>query len=201
MHEWIIPRLVKSQLLIPAEIWDNTPSMTNTNEAQHAWTNSLTSISRPPLEALETAYEVDKTVAQEIEMSLRAGILSNPNNEISNRMSHNATRQSTSVSQAHESRQLTDTSTQIKLQLEEEAEKRRKSNAATKLLKEQLKANKAASGKKLQRAREVCGDPVRRHSAAYTFEVRQCIRDGQIPRCSGARPFGAAWQCACGVEA
>ncbi|KAJ7938957.1 hypothetical protein B0H13DRAFT_2301163 [Mycena leptocephala] len=44
MHEWIIPCLVKSQSPIPADVWDRTPSMTNTNEAQHAWTNARTGI-------------------------------------------------------------------------------------------------------------------------------------------------------------
>lgn len=80
-------------------------------------------------------------------MSLRTGILSNPNNEISNRMSRNVTHQSTSARHARESPQLTDASTQIKVQLKEAAEKRRKSNAATKLLNGELKTNKATSGK------------------------------------------------------
>jgi hypothetical protein len=53
MHEWIIPCIVKSQSLIPADIWDATPSTTNTNEAQHHWTNSLAGIKLSPVEALE----------------------------------------------------------------------------------------------------------------------------------------------------
>jgi hypothetical protein len=53
MHEWIIPCIVKSQSLIPAEVWDATPSTTNTNEAQHHWTNSLAGIKLTPVEALE----------------------------------------------------------------------------------------------------------------------------------------------------
>jgi hypothetical protein len=53
MHDWIIPCLVKSQSRIPAEVWDSTPSTTNTNEAQHHWTNNLEGIKLTPVEALE----------------------------------------------------------------------------------------------------------------------------------------------------
>ncbi|KAJ6614399.1 hypothetical protein B0H10DRAFT_1950764 [Mycena sp. CBHHK59/15] len=52
--EWIIPCLVKSLSLNPAEVWDNTPSTTNTNEAQHQWTNSLTGIKLLLVEGLES---------------------------------------------------------------------------------------------------------------------------------------------------
>jgi hypothetical protein len=55
MHEWIIPCLVKSQSRIPADVWDTTPSTTNTNEAQHAWTNSLTGTGRSLAEGI-SAY-------------------------------------------------------------------------------------------------------------------------------------------------
>ncbi|KAJ6627696.1 hypothetical protein B0H10DRAFT_2185180 [Mycena sp. CBHHK59/15] len=34
MHEWIIPCLVKSQSLIPADVWDSTPLTMNTNELE-----------------------------------------------------------------------------------------------------------------------------------------------------------------------
>lgn len=55
MHTWIIPCLVKSQSRLTAEVWDTTPSTTNTNEAQHAWTNSLTGTGLSFAEGL-TAY-------------------------------------------------------------------------------------------------------------------------------------------------
>ncbi|KAJ7749102.1 hypothetical protein B0H16DRAFT_1691917 [Mycena metata] len=54
MHEWIIPCLVKSQSRLSADAWDSTPSTTNTNEAQHAWTNALTGIKLTLVEGLET---------------------------------------------------------------------------------------------------------------------------------------------------
>jgi hypothetical protein len=53
MHEWIIPCLVKSQSPLSAEVWDSTPSTTNTNEAQHAWTNAQTGIKLTIVEGIE----------------------------------------------------------------------------------------------------------------------------------------------------
>jgi hypothetical protein len=60
MHDWIIPCLVKSQSRISADVWDSTPSTTNTNEAQHHWTNSLTGIKLTPVEALERRVDIAK---------------------------------------------------------------------------------------------------------------------------------------------
>ncbi|KAJ7785121.1 hypothetical protein DFH07DRAFT_934967 [Mycena maculata] len=125
MHEWIIPCLVKSQSLISTDDWDSTPSTTNTNEAQHHYTNSRTGIKLSPLEALESAQVLDEQVAQDIKMSLRTGIISNPNNEVVNRMSRNVARQSATARKARESRELADESKQIQLQLEQEVERRR----------------------------------------------------------------------------
>ncbi|KAJ6573653.1 hypothetical protein B0H10DRAFT_2104909 [Mycena sp. CBHHK59/15] len=53
INDWIIPCLIKSQSNISADDWDATPSTTNTNEAQHHWTNSHTGTKLPPVEALE----------------------------------------------------------------------------------------------------------------------------------------------------
>ncbi|KAJ6620851.1 hypothetical protein B0H10DRAFT_1689824, partial [Mycena sp. CBHHK59/15] len=142
MHHWIIPCLVKSQSSIPPDVWDSTPSTTNTNEAQHHWTNTLTGIKLTPVEALESRREVDQNVAREIEMSLETGILSNPNNEISHRMARNFQRQTTAARKARESREAADISKELQLQIDAEAEKWRVSNELTKSLKEQLNAAK-----------------------------------------------------------
>ncbi|KAJ6553788.1 hypothetical protein DFH09DRAFT_1495357 [Mycena vulgaris] len=93
MHEWIISCLVKSQSLIPADVWDSTLSTTNTNETQHHWTNTRTGIKLPVVEAIESAYVVDQQVADEIESSLRTGILTNLHNEVAHRMARNSSRQ------------------------------------------------------------------------------------------------------------
>ncbi|KAJ6613945.1 hypothetical protein B0H10DRAFT_2046774 [Mycena sp. CBHHK59/15] len=145
MHEWIIPCLVKSQSLIPAKVWDSTPATTNTGEAQHHWTNSLTGIKLSLVEAIESAHQVDETVAREIEASVRTGILSNLHNEVFHCMARNSQRQSTLARKAQESRELTDASKQLQDELDEELEKRRQSNARTKDLKEKLKAVKETS--------------------------------------------------------
>ncbi|KAJ6618594.1 hypothetical protein B0H10DRAFT_2029247 [Mycena sp. CBHHK59/15] len=53
INDWIIPCLIKSQSNTSADDWDATPSTTNTNEAQHHWTNSHMGTKLPPVEALE----------------------------------------------------------------------------------------------------------------------------------------------------
>ncbi|KAJ6608201.1 hypothetical protein B0H10DRAFT_1750827, partial [Mycena sp. CBHHK59/15] len=128
------------------KVWDSTPSTTNTNEAQHHWTNSLTGIKLSPVEALEIRRKVDQNVADQIKMSLETGILSNPNNEIFHRLARNSQRQSAVARKSHESREVADLTKQLQLQIDAEAEKRRASNSATKALKEQIKAAKGATG-------------------------------------------------------
>ncbi|KAJ7794014.1 hypothetical protein B0H14DRAFT_3558479 [Mycena olivaceomarginata] len=123
MHEWIIPCIVRSQSLIPPDIWDSTPSTTNTNEAQHHWTNAQTGKQLTPVEALESRRRVDERVAQEIQMSLQTGILSNTNNEMLQRMARNSQRQSTAARKVRETRDAADTSKQFQLQIDAEVEK------------------------------------------------------------------------------
>ena len=61
MSNWIIPCLVKSQSLIPADDWEATPATTNTGESQHAWTNSLTGIKLTPVEAIERYISIRRS--------------------------------------------------------------------------------------------------------------------------------------------
>ncbi|KAJ7867305.1 hypothetical protein B0H13DRAFT_2281228 [Mycena leptocephala] len=136
----------RSQSHIPNDIWDTTPSTTNTNEAQHAWTNSLAGIGLSLVEAVETACQLDHKVADEIELTLRTGIFSNPNNEQSHRVARSSTRQSTRARHARESDELTDATKEISDKLEMELEKRRESNATSKDLREQLQVMKGKGG-------------------------------------------------------
>ncbi|KAJ7848348.1 hypothetical protein B0H14DRAFT_3867235 [Mycena olivaceomarginata] len=145
MHDWIIPRLVKSQSLIPADVWDRTPSTTNMNEAQHHWTNFLTGTKLMPVEALEAVRIVDERVAWEIEMSIQTGIMANLNNEVVHRMARNSQRNSTRARKQRESREAADVSHQLQLQIDAEAEKHGESSALTKALKERLKAVKGTT--------------------------------------------------------
>ncbi|KAJ6491086.1 hypothetical protein C8R45DRAFT_1138131, partial [Mycena sanguinolenta] len=100
LSPWIIRCLVRSQSLIPAEVWDSTPSTTNTHEGQHHWTNSLTGIKLTPVEAVESRRKVDTNTADEIKLSLQTGILANNNNDMSHRMARNAQRQSATARKA-----------------------------------------------------------------------------------------------------
>ncbi|KAJ6467259.1 hypothetical protein C8R45DRAFT_938618 [Mycena sanguinolenta] len=90
----------RNHSLIPAEVWDRTPSTTNTNEGQHHWTNSLTGIKLTPVEAVESRRKVDTNTADEIKLSLQTGILANNNNDMSHRMARNAQRQSATARMA-----------------------------------------------------------------------------------------------------
>ncbi|KAJ7741807.1 hypothetical protein DFH07DRAFT_684473, partial [Mycena maculata] len=148
MHEWIIPCIVKSQSFIPADVWDCTPSMTNTNEAQHHWTNLQTGIKLSPVEALERAREVDERVSQEIQTSLRTGALINPNNYYVDRMGRSVQCHSSNSRRKRELREAADATHQLQLQIDVEAKKRRESTVLTKSLREQLKAAKGTSGKR-----------------------------------------------------
>lgn len=53
MNDWVIPCLVKSQSNILPDDWDSTPGTTNTGEAQHHWTNSITGIKLTLVEGIE----------------------------------------------------------------------------------------------------------------------------------------------------
>ncbi|KAJ6617804.1 hypothetical protein B0H10DRAFT_1947995 [Mycena sp. CBHHK59/15] len=152
---------------IPADIWDATPSTTNTNEAQHHWTNSLTGTKLTPVEALESRRRVDQNVADEIKMSLKTGILSNSNNELSHRMARNSQRQSAVARRATESRDAANVSKDLQRRIDEEAEKRRLSNETTKFLKAQLKDAKASSSGRVSSA------PARRGNIGVIFHFLQ----------------------------
>ncbi|KAJ7798515.1 hypothetical protein B0H13DRAFT_1933630 [Mycena leptocephala] len=125
---------------LSAEVWDSTPSTTNTNEAQHAWTNAQTGIKLTIVEGIESGRQVDNRVAKEIETSMQTGILSNPNNEIFHREARNSQRRSAQTQKARESLEVADASTELKAQLAAEQVKRRNSNALSKQITAQLKA-------------------------------------------------------------
>ncbi|KAJ7312471.1 hypothetical protein DFH08DRAFT_973544 [Mycena albidolilacea] len=80
-------------------------------------------------------------------MSLQTGILSNTNNDLSQRMARNSQRQSTAARKVRETRDAADTSKQLQLQIDAEVEKHRASSQLTKDLRAQLKAAKSGRGK------------------------------------------------------
>ncbi|KAJ7889374.1 hypothetical protein B0H14DRAFT_3711197 [Mycena olivaceomarginata] len=61
MSPWILPCLIKSQSPMSPEDWDNTPSTTNTGEAQHHWTNHQIGVKKslvenPPTHCPQTRF-------------------------------------------------------------------------------------------------------------------------------------------------
>ncbi|KAJ6549308.1 hypothetical protein DFH09DRAFT_1502776 [Mycena vulgaris] len=144
MSDWIIPCLVKSQSLIPADDWEATPATTNTGESQHAWTNSLTGIKLTPVEAIESAWKPDETVAREIQANMNTGIVANNQNDAYHRTGRNLQRSSKAAQKARDSHELTDLSKGITAEIADLKEIRRRSSAKEKALREQLKAAKPA---------------------------------------------------------
>ncbi|KAJ7465504.1 hypothetical protein FB451DRAFT_994497, partial [Mycena latifolia] len=119
MSAWILPCLIKSQSPMSAEDWDNTPSTTNTGEAQHHWTNLQTGVKQSLVEVIENARKLDERVAREIEISIRSGVLVNSRNESYDRRARNTARQSATIRKAHESHQLSDEVAELDHEIEE----------------------------------------------------------------------------------
>ncbi|KAJ6623694.1 hypothetical protein B0H10DRAFT_1943767 [Mycena sp. CBHHK59/15] len=108
INEWIIPCLIKSQSPMSSEDWDSTPSTTNTGEAQHHWTNSVTGTKLLLVEAIETARKADTQVTCEIEITIKSGVLLNSHNEAHHRMARNSQRQTATMCKARQSDELAD---------------------------------------------------------------------------------------------
>ncbi|KAJ6530189.1 hypothetical protein B0H19DRAFT_967930, partial [Mycena capillaripes] len=102
---------------LSAEDWGNTPATTNTGQAQHRWTNSLTGIKSSLVEAIESARKVDEGVLHEIEIALASGVLVNSRNESSHRAARNATRTSTTMRKSRESRELEDERAHLEMEI------------------------------------------------------------------------------------
>ncbi|KAJ7818916.1 hypothetical protein B0H14DRAFT_3738463 [Mycena olivaceomarginata] len=157
MHPWIIPCIVKSQSRIPADAPDYLLSR----------------------QLRELIAWIARTVADEIEMSLRTGIVANPNNEVSHRVARNTGRQSTRARNARESEELSDATHDLKQQIAEELEKRRESNTLTKELKNKLRSLKGTGQTNQQKllsassSGRVKSAPVRNTSAGRKVEKVQ----------------------------
>ncbi|KAJ7830499.1 hypothetical protein B0H14DRAFT_3143490 [Mycena olivaceomarginata] len=139
--------LKRLQSRMHPEDWDSTPSTTNTGETQHHWTNSLTGTNLSLVEAIERpdAREVDETVAQEIEASMRKGILANEQNEAHHRLSRNLQRQAKAAQKVRKTNEVTVASKEINADIADLQEARRQSSAKEKALREELRAMKGAT--------------------------------------------------------
>ncbi|KAJ7712276.1 hypothetical protein B0H16DRAFT_1342718, partial [Mycena metata] len=144
MSDWILPCLVKSQSRILPEHWDSTPATTNTGEAQHHWTNTQTGIKLSLVEGIESARSVDWRVVEEVKSSMTTGILPNRNNEMSQCLHRNTTRQSTAARHARESDEQGKQEAELKSQIAALKSGRKEASAAEKLLTAELKALKGA---------------------------------------------------------
>ncbi|KAJ6601546.1 hypothetical protein B0H10DRAFT_2318717, partial [Mycena sp. CBHHK59/15] len=112
MGDWIIPCLVKSQSNIRPEDWDSTPATTNTGEAQHHWTNSLTGIKLTLVEGIE------RHVVKEIDISKESGVLLNSSNEMFHRLGRSSQRQSHAAKKSRESTQASERVAELRATIE-----------------------------------------------------------------------------------
>ncbi|KAF7324029.1 hypothetical protein MKEN_00625000 [Mycena kentingensis (nom. inval.)] len=114
-------------------------STTNSGEAQHHWTNKLTGIGLPLVEAIETAREVVLRVCADVQLAFRSGVVTNPNNFSFNRKARAATRHATQARKVQATRERDETTTRIQGELETAQEQQRDLAARIKLLKAQKK--------------------------------------------------------------
>ncbi|KAJ7745307.1 hypothetical protein B0H16DRAFT_976984 [Mycena metata] len=148
MSPWILPCLIQSQSPMSAEDWDNTPSTTNTGEAQHHWTNVQLGTKQSLVEAMENVRKLDERVAREIAISLQSGILINSQNESYDRRARNTTRQSTTAQKSRESHDTADERAEVEHEIQ--ALQAEKQDATAKL--KELRTRKSALSKKSKRS-------------------------------------------------
>jgi endonuclease/exonuclease/phosphatase family metal-dependent hydrolase len=87
-----------------------------------------------------SAREVDETVAQKIEASMRNGILANEQNEAHHRLSRNLQRQAKAAQKVCKTNKVTAASKKINADIADLQEARRQSSAKEKALREELRA-------------------------------------------------------------
>ncbi|KAJ7506425.1 hypothetical protein B0H11DRAFT_2327537 [Mycena galericulata] len=90
------------------------------------------------------AHVADGGVVSEVRASIKTGVLPNPNNEMSHRMSRNMGRQSTAARKAREFEELGNVTAELKAKISEEKALRKQSTATQKALQDQLKATTGA---------------------------------------------------------
>ncbi|KAJ6608663.1 hypothetical protein B0H10DRAFT_1955216 [Mycena sp. CBHHK59/15] len=156
MHEWIIPCLVKSQSLIPADVWDSTPSMTNANEVQYHYqfSDRYQIVDGRGVGKARCLVMLGSTLCSLVIIKLLACIADPPSYiGVAHPSAHQVDKTAAQeIKMSMQTGILSNPNNKITharhVQLEEEAEKHCKLSALTKSLKEQLKAIKEVSGKK-----------------------------------------------------
>ncbi|KAG6819655.1 hypothetical protein H0H93_009829 [Arthromyces matolae] len=107
-NKWILPSVIQCLTKLTDEDWATTQSTTNIVESQHHWTNGRTGIKLSLLEAILTARKLDEDVANEIQTSLKSGVLRNPRNDTFNRMSRSIARNNAAYNKAKDTQERND---------------------------------------------------------------------------------------------
>ncbi|KAJ7049864.1 hypothetical protein C8F01DRAFT_1264748 [Mycena amicta] len=155
MSAWILPCLVKGLSPLSSDDWDATPSTTNAGESQHHWTNTLTGIKLPPVEAIERARIVDTKVEGDVELAFRTGALPNPYSNSAQRKARGVTHDATKTRKIQEAHARTEETERLEDELEEVKRQQKELTERAKELKVQ---KKEAGGTRGRGTRATAGD-------------------------------------------
>ncbi|KAG6886954.1 hypothetical protein C0992_001486 [Termitomyces sp. T32_za158] len=97
-------------------------------EAQHHWTNKQSGIELLLVDAILSAQEIDKRIAEEVKTALSTGILANKQTELFHRTSRKTQRHFATAHKARETNELQTLSEHLQNQIEEEKMKRKESS-------------------------------------------------------------------------
>ncbi|KAK6993265.1 hypothetical protein R3P38DRAFT_2567229 [Favolaschia claudopus] len=103
-YPWLLISLNRFLSHMDKRHWDLTPNDTNPIEGSHAQDNQIKPTSRPLLEAILLAKDLDAQTARIIEEMVASGVLENPNNSLQARFKLKAQRQA----RAQEKRRTSD---------------------------------------------------------------------------------------------
>ncbi|KAE9398665.1 hypothetical protein BT96DRAFT_939946 [Gymnopus androsaceus JB14] len=121
--------LVRGCSKMSSDSWDLTNGTTNINEGMHSVTNKHTGIKKTLVEAVYLAREFDSQVAARLTLSMKTGILKNPSNSVYDRMSKNASRQSSTTRTKAEAKRLTNEIAERKKELQSLKKRRPRKSA------------------------------------------------------------------------
>ncbi|KDQ61129.1 hypothetical protein JAAARDRAFT_191240 [Jaapia argillacea MUCL 33604] len=187
---WFFGTINRNFSKIVTEDWFTTPFDTNLNESAHPFTNLHTGTNLSLLDAILSAYKLDRSIEEKMWLAETNKILPNHRNTLSHRMHSNRLRQEGRSRQ----REVRDDNLKQLLELEEKIEQQKVASAQLKELKEQKKALQKATGvKKPKAGRATKGkgrDPEPADDAEPTENVephpasQQSIRNPHIPHSS-----------------
>ncbi|KAG6818252.1 hypothetical protein H0H93_006537 [Arthromyces matolae] len=174
-NTWILPSVIQCLTKLSQEDWATTQSTTNIVESQHHWTNGHTGIKLSLLEAILTARKLDEGVANEIQTSLKSGVLRNARNDTFNRMSRSVTRNNAAYKKAKDTQERNDKLSSINDEIEMLTQAQKETREQLKIAKATKKELSVTNGR----------------SRGYRAESSSSGRVSSTPGIKGARKTAA----------